>query len=164
MTTSKPRPPCHRSGPPSWLRRVAPDLLIAACAALAIMAVIHQLEAREQTRMVAEIRSAAVDGLTLDERLGAYESSIGRSVRLQLPLLAVAGGLVVGAGCRQRRWAWLTAIAAALPALAMGVAYFIDRPAPAAAVTAAYALCAAIPASAVARLRRPRPEDPTELP
>ncbi len=160
MTGSPASPAAGERRSRPLLSRVLRDLVLASGVALVIVVGIHHLDAREQGRLLTEIRAAAGDGLTLDERIEAYEASIRRSVLVQLPLLAAAGGLLVGFACRERRWAWLTGIAGALPSLAMGVAFFVDRPAPAALVVAGYALCAAVPAAAVARLRNSPPTPP----
>jgi hypothetical protein len=62
-------------------------------------------------------------------------------------------GAAVGLACRNRRWAWLTTIAAILPALVMGVAFFIDRPIPAGTLAAAYTTLGVMTALAAGVLR-----------
>ena len=43
---------------------------------------------------------------------------------------------------RRRRWAWLTAIGAIIPALLMGAGFFIDTPLPGSVATVTYILIA----------------------
>jgi hypothetical protein len=67
-------------------------------------------------------------------------------------LIAVSGA-VVGLACRNRRWAWLTALGSVVPALIMGVAYFVDRPIAAGTLTSAYAFLAITTALATTTVR-----------
>ena len=122
----------------NWIRRVVPDLFLAAVVALALTMVMQHFDGEETERIRREVRVAAIEGLTFDERIDAFDGSIRRSTLLHLPILIALSGVVVGLTCRIRRWAWLTAIGSVLPALIMGIAFFIDRPIPAAALTLAY--------------------------
>jgi hypothetical protein len=79
---------------------------------------------------------------------------------LYLPALAGFGGVAVGLGSRRRRWAWLTAIGAIIPALLMGAGFFIDTPLPGGVATATYILIAVSLATAgVAVRNRLQPEE-----
>jgi len=137
-----------------WLRSVVPDLFLAAVVALLVTLAMNQLDGAEIVRIRADARSAAEDGLTLDERIDVYDDSIRRSTRLHLPLLIALSGVVVGLGCRNRRWAWLTAIGSILPALIMGGAFFIDRPFPAGVLVTTYTAIAVSMALMAAALRQ----------
>ena len=94
-----------------WLRSVVPDLFLAAVVALLVTLAMNQLDGAETVRIRADARAAAENGLTLDERIGVFDNSIRRSTLLHLPVLIALSGVVVGLACRNRRWAWLTAIA-----------------------------------------------------
>ena len=112
-----------------WLRKVVPDLFLAAVVALVVTIVMNHFDVAEAEQIRTDVRTAAAyDGLTLDERLGAFEDSIRRSTLMHLPILIALSGMVVGLVCRNRRWVWLTAIGAVLAAVMMGVAFFVDRP------------------------------------
>jgi hypothetical protein len=137
-----------------WLRRVVPDLFLAAVVALLVTVVTQHLDGAERERIRSDSVAAAADGLTLDERFEVIDGSIRRSTLLHLPVLIALAGVVVGLACRNRRWAWLTAIASVLPALIMGIAFFIDRPIPAGALTTAYVALAVTTAFAGSALRR----------
>jgi hypothetical protein len=121
-----------------WLRKVVPDLFLAALIALLITLAMNQLDDVETLRIKAEKQAAAADGLTLDERIGVLADSMKRSTLFHLPSLIALGGVVAGFACRNRRWAWLTAAGSVLPALVMGCAFFIDRFAAAALLVAGY--------------------------
>jgi hypothetical protein len=137
-----------------WLRKVVPDLFLAAVVALLVMVAIQQLEGVEAARMRSETHVASEDGLTLDERIDVVGGSIRRSALLHLPGLVALGGALVGLLCRNRRWAWLTAIGSVIPALIMGVAFFVDRPIPASVLVTAYMALAVAMATAGTTLRR----------
>ena len=137
-----------------WLRKVVPDLFLAAVVALLVMVAIQQLEGVEAARMRSETHVASEDGLTLDERIDVVGGSIRRSALLHLPGLVALGGALVGLLCRNRRWAWLTAIGSVIPALIMGVAFFVDRPIPAVVLVTAYMALAVAMAMAGTTLRR----------
>ncbi len=107
-----------------WLRRITPDLFLAAVVALVIMVAVHKLDAVEDQRISADAQTLASDGLTIDERIDVLDDSIRRSTMLYLPALAGFGGVAVGLASRRRRWAWLTAIGAIIPALLMGAGFF----------------------------------------
>jgi hypothetical protein len=77
--------------------------------------------------------------LTLDERLGVYESSLRRSLYLHIPLLVAVTSLLTSLLCHNRSWAWLTSILAVIPALLMGMSYVIDLPVIRAVIVATYA-------------------------
>jgi hypothetical protein len=111
-----------------WLRSVVPDLFLAAVVALLVTVAMNQLDGTETQRIRTDARAAAEDGLTLDERIDVLGESIRRSTLLHLPALIALSGVIVGLACRNRRWAWLTAVGAVLPALIMGIGYFVDRP------------------------------------
>jgi hypothetical protein len=138
----------------SWLRKVVPDLFLAALIALLVTMALHQLDDVETVRIQSDRRAASADGLTLDERIDVLGASMRRSTLLHIPALIALSGMVVGLACRNRRWAWLTSIASVLPALIMGVAFFIDRPVPAAFLVTVYVTLAASMAMAGAALRR----------
>ncbi len=136
------------------LRSVVPDLFLAAVVALLVTVAMNQLDGTETQRIRADARAAAEDGLTLDERIDVFDGSIRRSTLLHLPALIALSGVVVGLACRNRRWAWLTAIASILPALIMGVAFFVDRPIPAGVLVTTYTALAVSMALAGAALRQ----------
>ena len=139
----------------NWLRRVTPDLFLAAVVALLLTFALNALDAVEDERIADEVRAVAQDGLTIDERITALERSIWRSTLLHLPLLAVAASIAIGLACRLRRWAWLFAIFAVIPNLLMGVSFFIDVPLLGSTVLATYVvLSAAVATSTVAMRRR----------
>ena len=137
-----------------WLRSVVPDLFLAAVVALLVTLALQYLDAAEVERIQTDAQAAAEDGLTLDERIDVVGGSIRRSTLLHLPVLIALSGVVVGLACRNRRWAWLTAIGAILPALIMGVAFFIDRPIPAGALATVYTALGVAMALAGTALRR----------
>ena len=137
-----------------WLRSVVPDLFLAAVVALLVTLAMNQLDGAETVRIRADARAAAENGLTLNERIDVFDNSIRRSTLLHLPVLIALGGIVVGLACRNRRWAWLTAIASILPALIMGAAFFFDRPLPASFLVTAYSVLAVSMALAASALRQ----------
>ena len=137
-----------------WIKSVVPDLFLAAVVALLMTVAMNQLDGNEIQRIRADARVAAEDGLTLDERIDVYDGSIRRSTLLHLPALIALSGVIVGLACRNRRWAWLTAIASILPALIMGVAFFVDRPIPAGVLVTTYTALAVSMALAGAALRQ----------
>lgn len=137
-----------------WLRSVVPDLFLAAVVALLLTVAMNQFDGAETIRIRANARAAAEDGLTLDERIDVFDGSIRRSTLFHLPALIALSSVIVGLACRNRRWAWLTAIASILPALIMGVAFFVDRPLPAGALVTAYAALAVAMAMVGSALRR----------
>ncbi len=137
-----------------WLRSVVPDLFLAAVVALLVTVAMNQLDGSETQRIRADARVAAEDGLTLDERIDVYDDSIRRSTLLHLPALIALSGVIVGLACRNRRWAWLTAIGSILPALIMGIAFFIDRPIPAGVLVTTYVSLAVSMAVVGAALRQ----------
>jgi len=122
----------------NWIRRVVPDLFLAAVVALLVTFAIQHLDKAEVERIRDDAQVASEEGLTLDERIEVVGGSIQRSTLIHLPILIAVAGAVVGLGCRNRSWAWLTSIGAALPALSMGVAFFIDRPIPASVLATLY--------------------------
>ncbi|MBD3856615.1 MAG: hypothetical protein IFK92_08850 [Acidobacteria bacterium] len=71
-----------------------------------------------------------------------------------MPALIALSGVVVGLTCRNRRWAWLTAIGSILPAVIMGVAFFADRPLPASFLVTAYSTLAVLMALAGSAFRQ----------
>jgi len=137
-----------------WLRSVVPDLFLAAVVALLVTMAIRQLDGAEVARIQIHARAAADNGLTLDERIDVYDGSIRRSTLFHLPALIALSGTLVGLTCRNRRWAWLTAIGSVLPALIMGVAFFVDRPFPAGALVTVYTALAISMALAGSALRQ----------
>jgi hypothetical protein len=149
-----------------WLRRVVPDLFLAAVVALLVTVAANHLESNETRRIGSNLQAAAENGLTLDEHVDVLSESVRRSAFLHLPVLAGIAGALVGLGCRNRRWAWLTAVLAVVPTLLWGGALFIDRPATAGGLAAAYAAIAVVPATATAAARnhlwprRPAPPSP----
>jgi hypothetical protein len=122
----------------AWIRRVTPDLFLAAVIALLITVAQNQLDGLESRRIIDGVRSVAHDGLTFDERIGVFRNSIRRSTLLHLPFLVAMGAVAVGFICRNRSWAWLTAILAVIPALLMGVSFFFDTPVPAIILVSVY--------------------------
>jgi hypothetical protein len=122
----------------AWIRRVTPDLFLAAVIALLITVAQNQLDGIESRRIVDGVRSVAHDGLTFDERIGAFSSSIRRSTLVYLPILVAMGAVLVGLICRNRSWAWLTALLAVIPALLMGISFFVDTPVPAFILVSVY--------------------------
>ena len=137
-----------------WLRSVVPDLFLAAVVALLVTLAINHLDGAEAVRIRADAGAAAEDGLTLDERIDVYDDSIRRSTLLHLPALIALSGVVVGLACRNRRWAWLTAFGSILPALIMGIGFFIDRPFPAGVLVSVYTSLAVSMTLAGAALRQ----------
>jgi hypothetical protein len=77
-----------------------------------------------------------------------------RSTLFHIPALIALSGVLVGLVCRNRSWAWLTAIGSVLPALIMGVAFVIDRPIPAVVLVTTYTTLAVVTAIAGTALRR----------
>jgi hypothetical protein len=114
----------------------------------------NQLDGTETERIRSDARIAAEDGYTIDERFDVFDRSIRRSTLLHLPLLVALSGVVVGLLCRNRGWAWLTAIGSVIPALIMGVAFFIDRPVPASILMTVYMVLAVVMATAASAVRR----------
>ncbi|MCW8985579.1 MAG: hypothetical protein OQK55_09565, partial [Thermoanaerobaculales bacterium] len=114
----------------------------------------NQLDGNETVRIREDARTAAKDGLTLDERIDVLGGSIRRSTLLHLPALVAFSGVLVGLACRNRRWAWLTAIGSILPALIMGIGYFVDRPLPASILVTAYSALAVLTALVGTALRQ----------
>jgi hypothetical protein len=137
-----------------WIKNVVPDLFLAAVVALLVTVAMNQLDGTEIQRIRNDARAAAQDGLTLDERIDVYDGSIRRSTLLHLPALIALSGVIVGLACRNRRWAWLAAIGSILPALIMGVAFFIDRPISAGVLVTTYAALAISMALAGSALRQ----------
>ena len=136
-----------------WFRSVVPDLLLAAVVALLVTVAMNQLDGNETVRIREDALTAAKDGLTLDERIDVLGGSIRRSTLLHLPALVAFSGVLVGLACRNRRWAWLTAIGSILPALIMGIGYFVDRPLPAGFLVTAYSALAVLTALVGTALR-----------
>jgi hypothetical protein len=137
-----------------WLRRVVPDLFLAAVVALLVTFAVQHLDKTEVERIREDAQVASEEGLTRDERIDVVGGSIRRSTLFHLPILIAVAGAVVGLGCRNRSWASLTAVGAALPALSMGVAFFIDRPIPASVLATLYASLAIAMASIGGVVRR----------
>jgi hypothetical protein len=143
----------------SWLRRILPDLVIAAVVGLLATIAVHHLETREAERvrdgLVAAGEAPAGHFLdTLDRQIDVLESSIHRSTLVQLPLVVLASGGLVGLA-RPGRWrrAWIPGVLAAMPPMAMGVAFVIDVPAAAAGVMLGYVAIAALSALTAAWIR-----------
>jgi len=128
----------------NWLRRVTPDLFLAAVVALLITVALDKLDTIESDRIVGEVRWAARDGLTIDERTDVFERSIQRSTLVQQPVLVAAAAIIVGFACRNRRLAWMTAILAVIPALLMGAGFLVDTPVIGAALVASYVVMAVL--------------------
>jgi len=122
----------------AWIRRVTPDLFLAAVIALLITLALNQLDGIEGRRIVDGVRSVAHDGLTFDERIGEFRNSIRRSTLVYLPILVSVAAVAVGLLCRNRGWAWLTALLAVIPALLMGISFFIDTVLPAFVLVSIY--------------------------
>ncbi len=131
----------------AWIRKVTPDLFLAAVIALLITLAQNQLDGMESRRIVDGVRSVAHDGLTLDERIAAFRDSIRRSTLVYLPILVVMGAGAVGLICRNRSWAWLTAILAVIPALLMGISFFVDTLVPAFVLVSVYVSLAILSAT-----------------
>jgi hypothetical protein len=138
----------------NWLRSVVPDLFLAAVVALLVTVAMNQLDGTETLRIRADARAAAEDGLTLDERIDVLGGSIRRSTLLHFPTLIALSGVIIGLACRNRRWAWLTALGSTLPALIMGAAFLIDRPLPASILLTAYSAIAVLMALVGIALRQ----------
>ena len=138
----------------NWLRSVVPDLFLAAVVALLVTVAMNQLDGVETLRIRADTRAASSGGLTLDERIDVVGGSIRRSTLFHLPMLIALSGGVVGLACRNRRWAWLTSIGAIVPALIMGVAFFLDQPLPASFLVTAYSVLAVAMSLVGSALRR----------
>jgi hypothetical protein len=138
----------------NWLRKVVPDLFLAAVVALLVTMAMHQLDGAETARIRSDKRAAAEDGLTLDERIDVLDGSMRRSTLLHFPALIALSGILVGVACRNRSWAWLTAIGSVLPALIMGVGFVIDRPIPAIVLVTAYTTLVVSMATAGVALRQ----------
>ena len=136
-----------------WLRRVTPDLFLAAVVALVITVALHTKDNEEKRKINGAAEALADDGLTIDERIDILDESIRRSTLLYLPALAGLGGAAVGLASRRRRWAWLTAIGAIVPALLMGAAFFVDTPLPGGLAAAIYMLIAVSLATVVVAMR-----------
>jgi len=143
----------------SWLRRILPDLVIAAVVGLLATVAVHHLETREAARvrdgLVAAGEAPSDHFLdTLDRQIDVLESSIQRSTLVQLPLVVLASGGLVGLA-RPGRWrrAWIPGVLAAMPPMAMGVAFVIDVPAAAAGVVLGYVAIAALSAVTAAWIR-----------
>jgi hypothetical protein len=137
-----------------WLRSVVPDLFLAAVVALLVTVAMIQLDDAEGVRITSDARAAAVDGLTLDERIDVIGGSIRRSTLFHLPALIAFSGVIVGLTSRNQRWAWLTAIGSILPALIMGIGFFVDRPLPASFLVTAYSALAVLMALVGSALRQ----------
>jgi hypothetical protein len=137
-----------------WLRKVVPDLFLAAVIALLITLAMNQLDAIETLRIKADAQAAAADGLTLDERIEVLGDSMRRSTLFHLPSLIALGGIISGFASRSQRWAWLTAIGSVIPALIMGYAFFIDRFVAAALLVNGYAFLAVATSVAGTGLRQ----------
>jgi len=131
----------------NWLRRVTPDLFLAAVVALLITIAVDRLDKVESERIVGGVRWAAHDGLTIDERIGVFEQSIRRSIFVHQPVLVAGAAIIVGFFCRNRRWAWLTTILAIVPALLMGAGFLVDTPSAGLLLMTAYVTLAVILAS-----------------
>ncbi len=137
----------------AWLRRVTPDLFLAAVVALLITLGLNALDRVEGQRIADDLESASHDGVSFDERLAALERSISRSVFLHVPLLVAGASVVTALACRNRRWAWLTSLLAVAPSLLMGGSFYIDLPATGSAVIAAYVALSILSAHAAIALR-----------
>jgi hypothetical protein len=137
-----------------WLKKVVPDLFLAAVVALLVTLAMNQLDGTETARIRSDAHVAAEDGLTLDERIEVLGGSIRRTTLVYLPVLIALSGAVVGLACRNRSWAWLTAIGSVIPALVMGVAFFIDRPVAASILMTVYMVLAVATATAASAIRR----------
>jgi len=60
----------------NWLRRVTPDLFLAAVVALLMTVALDKLDTIESDRIVGGVRWAAQDGLTIDERIGRLTAKL----------------------------------------------------------------------------------------
>ncbi|MDX2438229.1 MAG: hypothetical protein QNL88_14425 [Acidobacteriota bacterium] len=136
-----------------WLRRVTPALFLAAVVALLITPALAKLDRVENDRIVGSVRWAAHEGLTVDERLGVYERSIRRSIFVHQPVLVASAAVCIGFFCRNRRWAWLTAILAIIPALLMGAGFLLDTPLIGSVLMATYVALAIVLTSASVSIR-----------
>jgi hypothetical protein len=139
----------------AWLRRVTPDLFLAAVVALLITLGLNALDGVEQRRIADDLRRASVDGVSFDERLEAIERSIARSAFLHVPLLVAGASVVTASACRNRRWAWLTSLLAVVPSLLIGGSFFVDLPVTGSAVLAAYVALSIVSAHAAVAFRAP---------
>jgi len=110
------------------LRRFTPDLFLALVVALLVTVGLDILDTIETDRIIGEVRWAAQDGLTIDERTDVFERSIRRSTLVHQPVLVAAAAIIVGFVCRNRRMAWMTAVLAIIPALLMGAGFLVDTP------------------------------------
>jgi len=137
----------------NWLRRVTPDLFLAAVVALLITLALAKLDSVENERIVGSVRWAAHEGLTVDERLGVFERSIRRSIFVHQPVLVATAAICIGFFCRIRRWAWLTSILATTPALLMGAGFLLDTPFTGSVLLASYVSLAAVLASVSVGIR-----------
>jgi hypothetical protein len=131
----------------NWLRRVTPDLFLAAVVALLITLALNKLDTIENDRIIGGVRWAARDGLTIDERIGVFEQSIRRSIFVHQPVLVAGAAIIVGVFCRIRSWAWLTATLAITPALLMSAGFLFDTPLTGSFLMAAYVTLAVFLAS-----------------
>ena len=137
----------------NWLRRVTPDLFLAAVVALLVTLALAKLDRLENDRIIGSVRWAAHEGLTVDERLGVYERSIRRSILVHQPVLVASAAVCIGFFCRNRRWAWLTATLAIIPALLMGAGFLLDTPLIGSVLMATYVALAIFLASASVSIR-----------
>ncbi len=137
----------------NWIRSVVPDLFLAAVVALLITLALAKLDRVENDRIVGSVRWAAHEGLTVDERLGVYERSIRRSIFVHQPVLVASAAVCIGFFCRNRRWAWLTAILAIIPALLMGAGFLLDTPLIGSVLMATYVALAIVLTSASVSIR-----------
>jgi hypothetical protein len=131
----------------NWLRRVTPDLFLAAVVALIITLTLNKLDTIANDRIIGGVRWAARDGLTIDERIGVFEQSIRRSIFVHQPVLVAGAAIIVGVFCRNRSWAWLTATLAITTALLMGAGFLFDSPLTGSSLMAAYVTLAVFLAS-----------------
>jgi hypothetical protein len=137
----------------NWLRRVTPDLFLAAVVALLITFALNKLDTIESERIIGGVRWAARDGLTVDERIEVFEHSIRRSILVHQPVLVAGAAIIVGFCCRNRRWAWLTATLAIIPALVMGAGFLLDAPLAGSVLVASYITLAILLASLSTAIR-----------
>ena len=131
----------------NWLRRVTPDIFLAAVVALLITLALNHLDEIEDDRIVGSVRWVAHDGLTIDERTEVFEHSIRRSIFVHQPVLVVTAAICIGFFCRNRRWAWLTAILAIVPVLVMGAGFLMGTPVYGGALVTLYIALAVVLAS-----------------
>jgi len=136
-----------------WLRRVTPDLFLAALVALLITIALDAFDQIERDRIVGGVRWEAHEGLTIDERLDVFDASIRRSIFIHQPVLVAVGAICVGFFCRIRSWAWLTTILAITPALLMGAGFLIDTPLDGSALMAGYVALAVVLSSVSVAIR-----------